>query len=1011
MPKNIHKIDRFEGGINEGAAQRDIKENQAVDVKNLSIHTVGSLKVLGGFVEHEATKDTPGQEGSTRFAGAKPGYGLFSFQSDYKMLDGTNGNFLDGSSSLVGASKYLLLYNTDNGGSAAIFQNLGGTLDWSTDDLANEIDLGGAEADLVYYAYNGGVRIADASGTTGNSTQWLGVITPKVYGNHTPVLGDGGTGSGQTYQQYGIYYTRNEASVYRTSSETGTTSIGSTEARWLRLNASIDGAFPEVANQDGDLCCLNAIMSHTSTKAVDYHSLEAAGFGFANEETDTGTAHTAVTTAAGNRAESNMFWGVGMAFREGLNGTWMPTTSTRYKFYITTMYDDMTQESLPQLMAMYGAQQLTPDITGNFNYSRSGSTVTITEDTSTGGTPAERFGLAGFIVAQKISIEGFTTDTNCNTTDQTLTTVNAASLIFTQSTTLPGAGPFNADSNIRIFCGDTDYDYTADQDDNDRLSFRYRGAKSEIYFCDGDTTSDEAYEGTCNKYGTPGTNLRAWFNPIIKINGATHGASSSANNPTNSNCYVFGNGNAAAGATYGNPRISGFRIYWASNEDGYSTLYQIMEGDFVKGLKGIGLDGSGGSTGYAPWQHYSRYPSSDNGGSDGNATDTRTGIYLKADWPTSNRWIHPPRLRTYFENNHHEHDDTINVDYYKTAVVANDRVYIGNVVQTINGVQERFPDRILKSPYGQPDKFPSQNKLQVGDNDGDAIVHLATFADRILQFNNNVMYIINISQDQEYVEDIHKFKGVHHSASVCETDDGIVWANENGVYIYTGKEVRNILESQGSNLIDTGTWKNFITNDNGDVHPMVGYSAKKREVLVVDDIGTNGDGHMYIFNANTGGWTYAPSAVGDTIKTNFKLDYNNDLIYFDYSDDKMRQWDNTASQKTGTGAVQYTTKEIDFGQPAIRKKIYKVYVTHKGSASNMQMSYAINGETTFTNVGSTFPESANSGAGYTTTGIDMNISGSTDVYTMQLKFTSTGTVPANFEINDISIVYRSKTIK
>ena len=132
---------------------------------------------------------------------------------------------------------------------------------------------------------------------------------------------------------------------------------------------------------------------------------------------------------------------------------------------------------------------------------------------------------------------------------------------------------------------------------------------------------------------------------------------------------------------------------------------------------------------------------------------------------------------------------------------------------------------------------------------------------------------------------------------------------------------------------------------------------------------------------------------------------------FDYSDDKMRQWDNTASQKTGTGAVQYTTKEIDFGQPAIRKKIYKVYVTHKGSASNMQMSYAINGETTFTNVGSTFPESANSGAGYTTTGIDMNISGSTDVYTMQLKFTSTGTVPANFEINDISIVYRSKTIK
>ena len=47
MAKRIKKLERFEGGLNIGAAQRDIDDNQFVEAENISIHNIGSIKVLG----------------------------------------------------------------------------------------------------------------------------------------------------------------------------------------------------------------------------------------------------------------------------------------------------------------------------------------------------------------------------------------------------------------------------------------------------------------------------------------------------------------------------------------------------------------------------------------------------------------------------------------------------------------------------------------------------------------------------------------------------------------------------------------------------------------------------------------------------------------------------------------------------------------------------------------------------------------------------------------------------
>ena len=47
MPRQILKINQFEGGINSGTAEKDISNNQLTEATNVSLHRVGSLKLLG----------------------------------------------------------------------------------------------------------------------------------------------------------------------------------------------------------------------------------------------------------------------------------------------------------------------------------------------------------------------------------------------------------------------------------------------------------------------------------------------------------------------------------------------------------------------------------------------------------------------------------------------------------------------------------------------------------------------------------------------------------------------------------------------------------------------------------------------------------------------------------------------------------------------------------------------------------------------------------------------------
>ena len=423
---------------------------------------------------------------------------------------------------------------------------------------------------------------------------------------------------------------------------------------------------------------------------------------------------------------------------------------------------------------------------------------------------------------------------------------------------------------------------------------------------------------------------------------------------------------------------------------------------------------------------------------------------------------------------------------YKTAVVANRIAYIGNV--QYDGVI--YGDAIFKSPVNKFDIFTSDRRLEGSVSDGDEIVKLEVYADRLLVFKKTKLEIINISQELEFVEDTLMHKGVSHSAATCKTDFGIAWANKQGCYLYDGQKVSNLLEKQGRQIIKESDWSSFITEDS-----IIGYLPKKRQLIVlkncrgtftisgsidptastaVTGVGTlfksqvrvgdsicvsgedriiasigssttltvtsafsnNGNdtsvvctpdaaGDIYLFDIVTQSWVKGDTKFTDAVaQTNFVTDWNGDLIHAHTSDTgTVEKWDDTSAT---TSTISFKTKDIDFGEPSVRKKVYKVYVSYKGDGTAITINYTTNGDND-TYSGQFFRCNADgSTTGATTSdtplyqasvGTDDWINAElkptasiTNIKSFQLKFDG-GTTDANFEINDISIVYRIKPLK
>ena len=135
------------------------------------------------------------------------------------------------------------------------------------------------------------------------------------------------------------------------------------------------------------------------------------------------------------------------------------------------------------------------------------------------------------------------------------------------------------------------------------------------------------------------------------------------------------------------------------------------------------------------------------------------------------------------------------------------------------------------------------------------------------------------------------------------------------------------------------------------------------------------------------------------------------------------KWSDSSSNSS---RVDFQTKDIDFGHPSLRKKIYKVYLTYKGDATHAQVHYGIDGlapALTFNTINSN-GTTTNSGSLAKSIPINANTNdwlkaelkpsaSINNINSFRLKISGDGTnnISSDFEINDISIVYRIKSIK
>ena len=353
--------------------------------------------------------------------------------------------------------------------------------------------------------------------------------------------------------------------------------------------------------------------------------------------------------------------------------------------------------------------------------------------------------------------------------------------------------------------------------------------------------------------------------------------------------------------------------------------------------------------------------------------------------------------------NGHFSDDIVVVDSFKASVVSNGRVYLGNV--KIDG--KVYSDRMIRSGFhldgATLDKFPmNANNIDVATNDGDDIIALFEYADRILQFKRNTCYVINVSGAKEYLEAEHKFKGVTNPGAVCRMDYGVAWVNQNGCYLYDGQQVTDLLEDGGMRKINQSTWSTFIGTTN---YHRIGFNPFKRQLIVLQG-GTGDD--AYVYDMVTKSWTFSSSMVASgSTKSNFINDPIDGKLLIHDGSSTIDKWSDDPNSATPT--ISITTKDVDFGEPAVRKRVDKAYISYKsGSTCGAAISYGVDGGT----IGAASPISgaslSTSQSAWTVHEVKFNTNAN-NCKSIQLKIN--GSVDKDFAINDISFIYRVKGIK
>ena len=453
-------------------------------------------------------------------------------------------------------------------------------------------------------------------------------------------------------------------------------------------------------------------------------------------------------------------------------------------------------------------------------------------------------------------------------------------------------------------------------------------------------------------------------------------------------------------------RIEGARIYF--RESNSPEAFLLAEVSLEKGIKGA-LD-----TSFTPWKEHT----SDSFNLDSN-------MIFDA----------PPSAYTYATLNGYYADEVytrsrdtladgatgptpLDLDYSTVVVGQQGIVFIGNV--KFNG--EYKPDAMMFSMPGKPAIFPQYNTFDSPSSDGMPIIALAAFQDTILQFKKDSLYVINVSNpSQFYAEASYRNCGVHNPCQVFTAPFGVIFANKHGCFIYDGSKVISLTngklkDSDWDVPRATDAKSQELSALNYQIYsgvPCVGYDPRSQNIIVLKDINNKSTiTGAWVYNMVTQSWTEGNEMITNANTnrhTNFIVTSDGYLSILRDNEEDMQNY----KQTNNAQKVVFQTKDLDFGLPSQTKKLFKVYITYKGNASNLTATFTTDGSATDLNFTATnWADDSGTTDNEIATLVPATVSEGKDWQSMSLYITSgSNTVATDFEINDIAILYRVRPIK
>ena len=380
----------------------------------------------------------------------------------------------------------------------------------------------------------------------------------------------------------------------------------------------------------------------------------------------------------------------------------------------------------------------------------------------------------------------------------------------------------------------------------------------------------------------------------------------------------------------------------------------------------------------------------------------------------------PPVFSTYtLESGYPEGTEEINARWKHSAVNGR-QVYIGNVQQPIDqsvNITGWDNGKILKSVIGKAGGFSDKVFIDLELGEG-SITCMRSVGDRLFVFSKNKLTIINVAQDNEFLEDTAEGMGVNHPGQVIEIEGAVFIVNGRGLTVFDGQKFttltqklgqkwdpnscrltydpqrknlffwRKSSEMYGFNLVtNTFVYRATNFNDYG------GYGIPTTNTLMLQ--------RTDVTNANT------PSMAGFYFSK-----FNSGQIrygFLRYAGYKVIDEIDDGNTAYGKEPRSIFSPVIDFGNPSRRKKVYKAYVnlaeTQSGGTMQIKFSYSTDRGENWTDVQSQETGSVYMGLGINTLPISVTCK------TLQFRFYANSSTSAYYEIGDISITYRDKPLR